>query len=84
MRGLSNDGILGMNPIEIARESMGLGLSAQEYAARFFANDARPVRRLDRDGPASSRRRGAKVFRESWQRAQPAPTAARRPCSSTA
>ena len=42
IRGLSPDGILGYNPIELAREAVGAGLSAQGYAARFFANDARP------------------------------------------
>jgi len=42
IRGLSSDGIVGLSVIEYARESFGLGLSAQSYGARFFANDAKP------------------------------------------
>lgn len=42
IRGLSGDGIVGMNPIELAREAVGLGLAAQDYGARFFQNDAKP------------------------------------------
>lgn len=42
LRGLSGDGIVGMNPIQIQAEAMGSALAAQEYANRFFANDARP------------------------------------------
>ena len=43
LRGLSTDGILGLSTVEYARESLGMGLSAQEYAARFFANDQKPT-----------------------------------------
>lgn len=43
LRGLSGDGIVGMNPIEMQREAVGGGLAAQEYANRFFANDAKPT-----------------------------------------
>ncbi|MBC7618298.1 MAG: phage portal protein, partial [Candidatus Saccharibacteria bacterium] len=42
LRGLSFDGITGLSPIELARDAVGMGLSAQEYGARFFQNDARP------------------------------------------
>jgi HK97 family phage portal protein len=42
IRGLSSDGICGYNPIELAREAIGAGLSAQDYGNRFFANDAKP------------------------------------------
>ncbi len=40
--GLSFDGVRGRSPIALARESLGLTLAAQEFGARFFANDARP------------------------------------------
>lgn len=43
LRGLSGDGILGLNPIELQREAIASGLSAQEYGNRFFANDAKPT-----------------------------------------
>ena len=42
LRGLTKDGIVGLSPIEEARETIGLGLAAQEYGARLFANDAQP------------------------------------------
>lgn len=40
LRGLSSDGVVGLNPIEIEREAIGLGLAAQDYGARFFSNNA--------------------------------------------
>jgi HK97 family phage portal protein len=36
--GLGYDGVCGVSPIRAARESMGLGLAAQEYGARFFGS----------------------------------------------
>jgi HK97 family phage portal protein len=39
--GLSADGYVGMNPIELAREAIGSGLSARDYGARYFGNSAR-------------------------------------------
>ena len=38
--GLSFDGIKGYSPIAVMRESMGLGLAAQKFGARFFGNGA--------------------------------------------
>lgn len=32
--------VVGVNPIEAARQSIGVGLAAQEFAARFYANGA--------------------------------------------
>ena len=43
LRGLSSDGLMGMSPIELARENLGTALAAQGYGARFFANDAKPT-----------------------------------------
>lgn len=40
--GLSSDGYVGMNPIELAREAIGAGLAARDYGSRYFANSARP------------------------------------------
>ncbi len=42
LKGLSSDGIIGLSPISLAREAIGLALAAEDYGARFFANDARP------------------------------------------
>lgn len=43
LRGLSSDGIMGLSPVELQREALASGLSAQEYGNRFFANDAKPT-----------------------------------------
>lgn len=70
LRGLSSNGITGISTIECARESFGLGLAAQSYGARFFANDAKPsggwleFPGTFKDKPARD------AFRETWQEAQ--------------
>lgn len=40
LRGLSADGLVGLSPVAVQRETMGTGLGMQDYGARFFANDA--------------------------------------------
>lgn len=43
LRGLSFDGLVGYSVIKShAREAIGLGLAAEQFGERFFANDARP------------------------------------------
>ena len=43
IRALSGDGIVGMNPIELARDNLGEALDAQAFGARWYANDAKPT-----------------------------------------
>lgn len=40
LRGLSLDGVIGYSPIDLARQSIGLGLGTEEFGARFFGNGA--------------------------------------------
>ncbi len=40
LRGLSGNGIVGLNPIEQEREALGYALAAQDYGARFYKNGA--------------------------------------------
>lgn len=40
--GLGFDGSIGYSPIAMARQAIGLGLAAEEFAGRFHANNARP------------------------------------------
>ena len=40
--GLGFDGIRGYSPVELLRESIGAGLAAEEYQARFFGNNMVP------------------------------------------
>ena len=41
-KGLSFDGLAGLNPIEHHRETIGQSMAALEYGSRLFANDATP------------------------------------------
>jgi HK97 family phage portal protein len=36
------DGLRGLSPISMLRNAIGLGMAAEDFGARFFANDARP------------------------------------------
>jgi HK97 family phage portal protein len=70
LRGLSSDGLMGMSPIELARESLGMALAAQDYGARFFTNDAKPTGGWI-EFPGNFKDAEAKrVFRDSYQAAQ--------------
>ena len=70
LRGLSANGYMGLNPIEIARESIGVGLAMQDFSARFFTNDARPMGGWI-EFPGQFKDKSARdVWRESWQTAQ--------------
>lgn len=39
LRGLSHDGVIGLSPIDLAREAVGLSLAAEEYGGRFFGQN---------------------------------------------
>lgn len=42
LRSLTIDGVLGMNPIHYARETVGLGLAGEKFLARFFGAGMHP------------------------------------------
>lgn len=42
IRGLGDDGTIGYSPISQARQMLGTSLAQEEYAGRFWANDATP------------------------------------------
>lgn len=46
-------GDLGLSPVGVARETIGMGLAAEEYAARFFRNNASPGGVLSAPGELS-------------------------------
>lgn len=64
LRGLGSNGVTGYSTITIMAEALGLGLGAQEYAARFFANDGTPGGVLETDSKLSDV--AAKRLKESW------------------
>lgn len=70
LRGLSGDGIAGMSPIDVARETIGGGLAAQEYGSRFFANDAKPTGGWIEFPGKFADLAARQAFRESWQAMQ--------------
>lgn len=70
LRGLSSDGIMGLSPVDLAREAIGEGLAIQSYSSRFFGNDAKPGGGWI-EYPGSFANKDAKAaFRESWQEMQ--------------
>lgn len=70
IKGLSSDGYMGLNPIELASQTIGLGLAAQEYGARFYANDARPGGGWI-EHPGNFKDKDSRDnFKMSWQTAQ--------------
>ena len=68
LRGLSSDGYVGLNPMEVAADVLGLGLAAQNYGARFFANDAKPGGWIKFDGKFADHN-ARQTFAESWRQA---------------
>lgn len=70
LRGLSSDGIMGLSPIEYAREAIGEGLAMQSYASRFFANDAKPGGGWIEVPGSFATQAQKREFRESWQEMQ--------------
>jgi len=67
LRGLSDDGIMGLSPLELGRESIGEGLAMQAYSARFFGNDARPPGWIENPGQWKDDETKRK-WRDSWQK----------------
>ena len=69
IRGLSSDGIVGLSPLEVAAEVFGMGISAQNYGAKFFANDAKPGGWVELPGKFADDA-ARKQWKQSWQEAQ--------------
>ena len=67
LRNLTLDGITGISPIAAARETVGLGMSAQEHGARLFGQGARPAGVLTHPGKVD--KLGADRISASWQNA---------------
>lgn len=65
LRGLSSDGLIGLSPIALMREAVGLGMAAEEFEARFFSNDATPGVVLKH--PAVLKEEAAKRLKQNWQ-----------------
>ena len=65
VRGLSKDGIIGLSPLQLAREPIGLALATEEHGARLFSNNAQPGAVLETEGKLDE---GAQArLKENWQ-----------------
>jgi len=67
VRGLSADGITGRSVLEDARETIGVSIATQEYAGRFYRNDATPGVVLSH--PAKLSKEAAERLKSSWNQA---------------
>jgi len=60
------DGIVGKSFVEFLIDSIGLGLSAQDFAAEYYANGGSPGDILTGEGPKAFEQR--KEIREGWEK----------------
>lgn len=66
IKGMSDDGMVGMELIPQAKDSLGLTIAAREYPARFFSNSAEA--RIVLEHPAKLSPEAAKALREGWDK----------------
>lgn len=55
---------VGLSPIEYARQSIGLGLAAEQFGGRYFGDNATPSALLISKAPLNAE--GAKVLKDRW------------------
>jgi HK97 family phage portal protein len=67
LRGLSTNGIVGVSPIEMASEAIGLSLSMEGFGARFFSQGSAPPGLLSTDNKLNKEQREA--IKKSWTEA---------------
>lgn len=70
IKGLSPNGIMGYNPIELARKMLATGLAAQDYGMRFFENDAAPSGGWIEHPGNFKDNEARRLWRDSWQEQQ--------------
>lgn len=64
IKGLSADGLIGLNPIEMYKEIFGATIATDTYASKFFNNDAKPGGVLKHPGILGEE--AAKTLRRTW------------------
>lgn len=65
--GLGFDGIKGLTPLKVAAQSIGYGITLQEFSQRFFSNGANVGHVIEH--PNVMKKDQFDMFRESWDRA---------------
>lgn len=68
LRGLSDNGVVGMGVLDSARETLGIGLAQEQFAARFFSQSAKPGVVLKHPGQLTDQ--ALAHLKESWMAAQ--------------
>ena len=68
MKGLSSNGLMGMSPISMNREAIGLALAQEQQAARWMGNGAKPSGILTTDQRLNTE--SYDRAKASWQAAQ--------------
>jgi len=63
--GMTINGVDGYSPIRMAKEAISLGLAIEEYAARFYANNAKPSLAIKTTKPLSKEARDR--LKNDWQ-----------------
>ena len=76
LRWMSDDGVNGMVPVEIAKDAIGLARACEIHGASFFGNGARPGIVLTTDQVLSPE--AAENTRSQWERAHRGPDKAQR------
>lgn len=66
LRGMAGEGVVGLSPITLAREAIGLSLTAEEHGARFFSNGARPGCAIE--VPPGTKPDQVEKLREEWDK----------------
>ena len=67
IRGLSLDGIVGLNPIAYHRNAIGLAMETEQYGSRYFKNNARPSGVLKHPNKLSEE--AQQRLKEAWNQA---------------
>jgi HK97 family phage portal protein len=71
LRGLSDDGLNGLGPLQLAVQTIGASIAADEYAARFWANDGTPPGVLTTSNQigksAEESRQMKEAIRQKWK-----------------
>lgn len=68
MKGLSDDGLVGLSPISEFRDTLGLSIGTETYASKFFANNANPGGVLSH--PKTLSPQAVTRLREQWEQKQ--------------
>lgn len=65
IKGFSSDGLSGLSVVDLARESLGLGLGAERYTAVTLKNSGRPSIVLEMPGKVKPEQ--VEFFRKTWE-----------------